>query len=249
MLAQGRADILNAQNAARRAARGAGHVAPSTTFQGDQVMEGSLVGIAGQAARQITRIPAVRSLMRRVLPGRTIAPPGFRGGLVGPSGAPVPSQGLMTIPGMRAIGRRGAILAGGGAAFEGGARALRAVAGQGRTTTGLGTLQDVFQGGGGGGQIETVLASQGGVITRVWQPHAAGPVFARLDFPGSNRRTKIIVQRLDGTLKTYTPARHIVVSRNPRIRNLTRAATRLDKLTAGLVKAPRQTKRAKDRVK
>jgi hypothetical protein len=93
-----------------------------------------------------------------------------------------------------------------------------------------------------------ILAAQGGMITKVWQPTETSPVFAKLDFPGSNRRSKIIFQRRDGTIGTYTPQKMIVLSRNPRIKDLAKAATRIDKLTQSAVKIPRQTKRSKKRM-
>lgn len=100
-----------------------------------------------------------------------------------------------------------------------------------------------------GGSASDVLKMIGGVVTKVWTPFEGAPTFHRIDFPGTNRRTKIAVVRNDGTIKTYTPPRHIVVSRDPGIRTLTRAAKKLDTLTKRLVKAPTQTKNAKARVK
>jgi len=41
---------------------------------------------------------------------------------------------------------------------------------------------------------------------------------------------KIIATRGDGTMKVYTPQRHLVLSRNPRVRSLARAKSRLDRL-------------------
>jgi len=47
---------------------------------------------------------------------------------------------------------------------------------------------------------------------------------------------RISVFKKDGTLKTYWPQKHIVISRNPGVRDLMRADKRLDKLVAGLAK-------------
>jgi len=115
-------------------------------------------------------------------------------------------------------------------------------------------------GGGGGGsgttivggnvpvptQVAGVLAGIGGVVTKAWQPHEKSGMFYRVDFPGTRRKARIIILKTDGSIKTYTPPSHIVISRNPGVRELSRAAKRLDKLTRGLVKAPTQTKKAKD---
>jgi len=89
---------------------------------------------------------------------------------------------------------------------------------------------------------ETVPADQ---IVKVWttNPAVGYPRFGKLaDGRG-------VVQKIDGSIKTFRFPKHIVVSRNPRIRSLSRAAKRLDKLTAGLMKAPAQAKRAAARMK
>jgi hypothetical protein len=86
------------------------------------------------------------------------------------------------------------------------------------------------------------------MITKVWQPTETSPVFAKLDFPGSNRRSKIIYQRRDGTIGTYTPQKMIVLSRNPRVRDLAKAAKRIDNLTKSVIKVPVQTRRSKKRM-
>lgn len=89
---------------------------------------------------------------------------------------------------------------------------------------------------------ETVPADQ---IVKVWttNPAVGYPRFGKLaDGRG-------VVQKIDGSIKTFRFPKHIVVSRNPRIRSLSRAAKRLDKLTAGLMKAPAQAKRAATRMK
>jgi len=44
----------------------------------------------------------------------------------------------------------------------------------------------------------------------------------------------IIAVRADGTAKVYRPRKHIVVSSNPRVRNLVRARDKLDKLSKNL---------------
>lgn len=110
-----------------------------------------------------------------------------------------------------------------------------------------------FAGGGvfGGdneGMLAGILAAQGGMITKVWQPTPTSPVFAKLDYPGSKRRSKILFQRRDGTIGTYTPQKMIVLSRNPRVKDLARAAKRIDKLTQSAVQMPKQTSRSKKRM-
>lgn len=108
-------------------------------------------------------------------------------------------------------------------------------------------LGDFLQGG-DQGMLSGILAAQGGMITKVWQPTETSPIFAKLDFPGSNRRSKIIFQRRDGTIGTYTPQKMIVLSRNPRVRDLARATKRIDALTQSVVKMPVQTRRSKKRM-
>jgi len=103
------------------------------------------------------------------------------------------------------------------------------------------------QGGQSGDLLGQMLAQQGGIITRVWE--ANGVPFARLDYPGSSRRSRILYQRRDGSIGSYVPQRMIVLSRNPRVKDLSRAAKRIDKLTQSVVKAPRLTKKARDRMK
>ena len=99
-------------------------------------------------------------------------------------------------------------------------------------------------------QATNVIQMEGGVITKSWQPNPGRPpTFYRIDYPGSRRRTRILVQRKDGTFRSYVPQRHLVITRDPKVRDLARAAKKLDKLTAAIVKIPKQTKRAKDRVK
>lgn len=112
-------------------------------------------------------------------------------------------------------------------------------------------------GGGGGGpqiggnipvpsQVAGVLAGIGGVVTKAWKPHEASGMFYRIDFPGTRRKARIVILKMDGTIKTYTPASHIVISRDPGVKTLARAAKKLDKLTRGIVRAPVQTRKAKE---
>jgi hypothetical protein len=134
-------------------------------------------------------------------------------------------------------------------------------------TSGLGAARGFLGGGQGGGpdvagsqlaqsafggddqgMLAGILAAQGGMITKVWQPTPQSPVFAKLDFPGSNRRSKIIYRRVDGTIGTYTPQKMIVLSRNPRVRDLAKAAKRIDNLTKSVIKVPVQTRRSKKRM-
>jgi hypothetical protein len=49
-------------------------------------------------------------------------------------------------------------------------------------------------------------------------------------------------------LRVWRPKKSIVVSNNPRVGNLARAAKRLDHLTAGLIKSKPLAKRASDRM-
>lgn len=182
------------------------------------------------------------------------------GGLLG-RGASVPATGQA----LRMIGGQVRNVAGLGLPGIAGT-AARAFTGFSVGTAALGLLPG---GGGGGGSIgdqaqlanlqafagqgdpamlQGILAAQGGMITKVWQPTPQSPVFAKLDFPGSNRRSKIIFQRIDGTIGTYTPQRMIVLSRNPRVRDLAKAAKRIDSLTQSVVKVPVQTRRSKKRM-
>jgi len=80
-----------------------------------------------------------------------------------------------------------------------------------------------------------------GMVTKVWV--ANGTPFGMLaDGRG-------VVQKRDGRIKIFRYPKHIVLSRNPRIRDLVKATTQIDRLTKKLIKAPAQAKRAKDRVK
>ncbi len=55
---------------------------------------------------------------------------------------------------------------------------------------------------------------------------------------------KGIALRTNGTVRVFTYKKHIVVSSNPRVATLSRAARRLDTMTARLVKTRPQAKRA-----
>jgi len=94
----------------------------------------------------------------------------------------------------------------------------------------------------GAGQFRPIVPGQipipaGGVITRSWQTTPGRPpTFYRIDFPGTNKRAKIVVAKTNGTIKTYTPARHIVIPRNlgKSVRSLLRADAITDKLVTSV---------------
>lgn len=141
-------------------------------------------------------------------------------GLPGPAGSAARAFGAFTLgtAGLNAI--TGALSGGGG----GGSVGDMAQAAQ---------LQQL-QGVGGQADINSMIAMGGGVITKVWQPWAGSPVFARVDYPGSRRRTRIVYQRLDGSIGTYVPKRHLVISSNPRVKDLVKADRRLTTMTRNL---------------
>ena len=58
-------------------------------------------------------------------------------------------------------------------------------------------------------------------VVKSWQTFPGGPVFTQFS------NGKIAVRKKNGTLKVYRPARNIVISRNPRVRTLLRADSRL----------------------
>lgn len=60
---------------------------------------------------------------------------------------------------------------------------------------------------------------------------------------------KGIALRTNGTVRIFTYPKHIVVSRNPRVGTLSRAARRLDTMTNRLIKSRPAAKRAGDRMK
>ena len=68
-------------------------------------------------------------------------------------------------------------------------------------------------------------------VVKSWQTFPGGPVFTQFS------NGKIAVRKKNGTLKVYRPARNIVISRNPRVRTLLRADSRLDSLMSRLRKA------------
>lgn len=65
-------------------------------------------------------------------------------------------------------------------------------------------------------------------VIKQWQTFPGGPVFTQFS------NGKIAVRKKNGQLKVYRPARNIVVSRNPRVRTLLRADSRLDNLISKL---------------
>lgn len=75
----------------------------------------------------------------------------------------------------------------------------------------------------------------GATVVKVWTTGTAN--FARL------ADGRMAVQKKDGTIKTWRPQKHIVISRNPRVGTLIRADKRLDRLVKGLRKAVRSGKR------
>lgn len=155
-------------------------------------------------------------------------------GVVG-TGRGVAVGGYRAIGGARGLAITGAI--GGGTALAGGMF-------EGATGFNLPgpSFAGAFGGGGGGTGLQVgAQLPHKDTIVKTWSTGTAN--FARLaDGRG-------VAQRKDGSLRTFRYPKHIVVSRNPRMRSLTRAAKKLDKLTQRVVAAPRQTKRAADRMK
>lgn len=101
----------------------------------------------------------------------------------------------------------------------------------------------------GGGSSGNAIGSPGDAfgtsfIVKVWttNPSTGFPAFARL------ADGRIVVTRADGSLKSYRPRKPIVLSTNPRVRDLARAARTVDRLTAAAVKTRVQSKRAKARL-
>lgn len=97
-----------------------------------------------------------------------------------------------------------------------------------------------------GPQVPQVPQVGGPTVVKTWGNGrgGSGPTTGLLLSDG-----RIAALRANGTVKVYRPQKHIVVSRNPRLGTLARAASRLDKLTRALVRAPRQAGDAAARVK
>lgn len=204
-------------------------------------MAGVFAQLAARGAPFLSRLPGVGGLASRfggASAGTVLRTAGSQVrnlagfGLPGPAGTAARAFTSFSL-GTAALGAGKNLLGGGGGQFE--------------------PAGFQFQGKDGfadgmGGNLQAILAAQGGMITKVWQPTETSPVFAKLDFPGSNRRSKIIYQRRDGTIGTYTPQKMIVLSRNPRVRDLAKAAKRIDNLTKSVIKVPVQTRRSKKRM-
>jgi len=206
---------------------------------------GAFGALAARGLSLLPRIPGIGGTLSRAA-GTPAAGQALR--QLGGAARSVTGLGLPGIAGTAA--RSFGAFSLGTAALGAGTRLLGGGGGRRDVTTAQDLGAAVMPGleGGGGDMLTAILAAQGGMITKVWQPTPQSPIFAKLDFPGSNRRSKIIYQRIDGTIGSYTPQRMIVLSRNPRVKDLKRAATRIDALTKSVVKAPVQTRRAKKRM-
>ena len=106
--------------------------------------------------------------------------------------------------------------------------------------------------GGGGGLVGGPLSElqpgmifpTGEVVGKVWSTNGQFPNMAQtLD------GKKGIALRNDGTVRIFRYQKHIVVSRNPRARDVARASKRLDRLMSGLVKTGTTSKRARSKAK
>ena len=146
--------------------------------------------------------------------------------------------------------RRGTAIAGAGAAFELGSRAFPGGAsfpGGDIPIQGFGGGGRGAFGGGAGGLGIPQPGDQFGTtfVLRTWttNPATGFPIFAKL------ADGRIVVTKKDGSLKTYRPKKPIVISTNPRIRQVARAARTLDRATASMIKVRKQTQRAVARVK
>jgi len=208
-------------------------------------MAGVFAALASRGAPLLRGLPGVSSLIGRFGggAGTTAAGTALRG--VGGAYRNLAGFGL---PGVAGTAARGFTSFSLGTAALGAAKNLLGGGGGGPFEPAGFQAAGLQQFGDGQGMLQGILAAQGGMITKVWQPTDTSPIFAKLDFPGSNRRSKIIFQRRDGTIGTYTPQRMIVLSRNPRVRDLAKAAKRIDSLTSAVVKLPVQTRRSKKRM-
>jgi hypothetical protein len=81
----------------------------------------------------------------------------------------------------------------------------------------------------------------GATIVRLWDTAPGQGVTGGGGFPvfGLLLDGRIAVQKLDGTIKVYRPAKHIVLSRNPRLGSVVRADRKIETIM----------KRVKKRVK
>jgi hypothetical protein len=189
----------------------------------------------------ISRIPGASSLYGGG--SQTIAP-GFRA-----IGKTVHNLSGFGLPGPAGTAARAFTSFSLGTAALGGAKGLLSGGGQGQfegQTFPLAAAQQGYQGGGMTSQaIAPGVVVPKDIIVKTWttNPALGYPVF------GITADGRGVVQKKDGQIKYFRFAKNIVIPRNPRVRNLVRATNRLDKLTAGLVKAPVKMKRAKARVK
>lgn len=170
------------------------------------------------------------------------------GGLVGRSLASILGRFLGRTVTPRTLGTAGGTI---------GRSVARRVAGVG--ATGLGVfgvtrgLEGVFGGGEGGagpvtGPIQELtvgmILPDGFVVGKVWSTNR--------DFNNMGQSLdgkKGIALRTNGTVRIFTYPKHIVVSRNPRVGSLSRAARRLDTMTNRLIKSRPAAKRAGERMK
>ena len=107
-------------------------------------------------------------------------------------------------------------------------------------------------GGGGGGMVQGPLSEispgmifpTGEVIGKVWSTNGQFNNMAQtLD------GKKGVALRNDGTVRIFRYQKHLVISRNPRARDVARASKRLDRLMSGLVKSGTTSRRAKSKTK
>jgi len=135
------------------------------------------------------------------------------------------------------LARRGGGLLAGGGAFALGGEALSGLFGggdDGGTTAVRGPIEELKPG---------MVLPDGTVIGKVWSTDGGVPNMAT-----SWDRKKGIAMRRDGTVKVFRYQKHLVISRNPRVRTINRAAKRVDSLTKSLVKTRTAAKRAGDTV-
>lgn len=115
-------------------------------------------------------------------------------------------------------------------------------------------LESIFGGGGGGAGAGPVtgpitelavgmILPDGFVVGKVWSTNREFNNMGQ-----SLDGKKGIALRNNGTVRIFTYPKHIVVSRNPRVGSLSRAARRLDTMTKRLVRTRPAAKRAGEAV-
>ncbi len=110
-----------------------------------------------------------------------------------------------------------------------------------------------FSGSTGGGRVVAgpireldagMIFPTGEVLGKVWSTNGQ---FNNMAMTMDGK--KGIALRNDGTVRIFRYQKHIVVSRNPRARDVARASKRLDRLMSGLVKTGTTSKRAKSKTR